>query len=61
MPHHVSQRPAGNSRLNDAEVKSIRLLYDSGRYSQTQLADMFKISTTAVNNVVNRKVHKDIE
>lgn len=43
------------SKLTKKKVLSIRDKYDSGKYSQIELSDMFNISKTTIHNVVKRK------
>lgn len=43
------------ARLNASQVKEIRLLYASGKWTQTRLADKFDIPQTQISRIVNRK------
>ena len=43
------------AKLIDAQVMQIRLLYQTGNYSQRKLADMFGIKHAAICQIVNRK------
>lgn len=45
----------GCAKLTVAKVQRIRLLYDTGDYSQSVLGDMFGVSQFAVHKVVRNK------
>lgn len=47
-------------KLNMEKVKEIRIKYNSGYYTQKQLANEYTISIIHVHNIVNNKVWKDI-
>ena len=45
----------GLARLTDEDAVAIRGLYDTGKFSQQAIADMFHISQNAVSSIVTRK------
>lgn len=50
----------GNSLLTTSHVVSIRDLYGSGRFSQAQLARMFKVAPATIHGIITRKNWKHI-
>jgi predicted XRE-type DNA-binding protein len=50
--------PYGPKRLTADAVYSIRHLYNSGVFTQRQLAENYNISQALVSKIVNEKVHK---
>lgn len=50
--------PYGPKRLAKEQAWQIRTFYDSGLYTQTQLAEMFKVSQSLICKIVNNQVHK---
>jgi len=48
----------GMSKLSSSEVGEIRNMYSSGKYSQYQLADMFKVTQSTISDIVNFKKRK---
>lgn len=44
-----------NASLTDKKVLRMRKLYAAGEHSQRELARMFKVSVSVVNDIVNRK------
>lgn len=47
----------GRSRFTDEEVDLIRLRYEQGNITQTQLAATYSVSVTTINHIVNGKTH----
>lgn len=45
-----------NARLSDIEVEQIRDLYESGDYTQTELAEKFGVGQTHISRLVNRRM-----
>lgn len=50
----------GNSKLTKEEVLEIRDLYDRGEYSQRDLAEMFDMSRSPIQSIVNRKTWRHV-
>lgn len=46
--------------LNEKQVKAIRFLYDSGRFTTYELSDVFQVSRNAISKIVNKKTWKFI-
>lgn len=46
---------SGKAILTEGQVLEIRRLYGTGNYIQRQLADMFNVTRSAINAVVNRQ------
>lgn len=46
---------ASGAKLNDNQVREIRRIYDSGKYNQHQIADMFGMSHRAIWEIVHRQ------
>lgn len=44
-----------NSKLNEDDVKAIRALVETGRFFNTQIAKMFKVSSTTIDMIVSNK------
>ena len=51
---------ASGAKLNDNQVREIRKIYDSGKYNQHQIADMFEMSHRAIWGIVHRKSCKNV-
>lgn len=50
----------GASKITDVQVKEIRKLYDSGKYTKTKLGKMFNVHRTTIYYIVNNKTYKHI-
>ena len=50
----------GNSKLTDTLVKEIRLLYNSGGYTTTQLGKEYGVNRATISYVVNNKTFKHL-
>ena len=46
---------SGMAKLTEADVLEIRTLWDSGNYTQQQLADMKNVDQTTISKIVSRK------
>ena len=44
----------GRSKLTQEEVESLRMMYDSGQWTQVQLANKFRICQSQVSEIVRR-------
>lgn len=44
-----------NAKLNEEDIKAIRALVETGRFFNTQIAKMFKVSSTTIDMIVNNK------
>jgi DNA-binding XRE family transcriptional regulator len=53
-----SQNP--NSKLNEKQVKNIRLEYNRGKITQKILAKKYGVSTATINLIVRNKCWKHI-
>lgn len=42
-----------NSKLNNLDVKAIRYLHKTNRFYNTQIAKMFNVSSSTVDNIIN--------
>lgn len=49
-----------NSKVTPSEVKEIRALYESGDYTQIELAKRFGLKKSAMSNIVNYKNWKHV-
>jgi predicted XRE-type DNA-binding protein len=49
------------SKLNDDIVRQIRNLYDTNRYSQTTLANLFGVNQTNIGFIVRRETWKHVK
>lgn len=49
------------SKLTSAEVKKIRRMYASKKYSQKELAATFGISQVTISSIIRRRIWKHIE
>lgn len=56
-PSRVGERN-GRSKLTENQVKNIRSLYCSGKYSKVDLGKMFKITAEQIGHIVNNKQWK---
>lgn len=50
----------GASKLTDNQVREIRQLYNSGKYTKSQLGKMYKVHRTTIYYIVNKKTYKHI-
>lgn len=50
----------GEKAITDSSAKKARLLYDSGKYSQADLADKFGVSRTLIANIVRGETRKGV-
>ena len=50
-----------NHKIKEADVRQIRRLYETGRYSTTAIADHYPISRQSVRDIVTRRTWKHIE
>ncbi len=64
-PHTIPIRPRSNSgerfyasKLTDAQVAEIRLLWAAGRLTQKRMALMFGVSPTHINKIINGHARK---
>lgn len=48
-------RPGGVPHFVEEDVVKIKELYKSGRYTQSQIADMYNVELRYINNVINGK------
>lgn len=51
---------ASGAKLNDNQVREIRKIYESGKYNQHQIADMYGMSHRAIWGIVHRKSFVDV-
>ena len=49
-----------NSKLKTEQAIGIRALYDTGRFTQKELADTFNVSRTLISFIINRKAWRHI-
>lgn len=47
-------------KLNQEIANQIRVLYQTGKYTQTQLGTMFSVSHVAIGNIINNKRWKGV-
>lgn len=47
-----------NWKVNDDEVIEIKKLYKSGKYTQCEIGEMFKIDQAAISRIINNKSHQ---
>lgn len=50
-----------NGHFTDEDVRTIRGLYDSKQYSQYKLAEMYNVTRSAIQQIVERKTYKHVE
>lgn len=50
--------PYGPKRLTADDVYQIRMYYDSGLYTQKQIAESFGVSQSLISKIVNEQAHK---
>lgn len=50
----------GASKLTDNQVREIRQLYNSGKYTKSKLGKMYKVHRTTIYYIVNKKTYKHI-
>lgn len=50
----------GRAKLTEDQVREIRRLYETGRYSYSELARMFNVSKTPIHHIVNRQTWRHI-
>ena len=48
-----------NAKLSNIDVKTIRDVYTTGRFSHRELARKFHVSKTIITNILNNKTYKD--
>jgi transposase len=51
--HPLGERNA-NARLSEQDVRAVRSLFATGKYSRVALAKMFKVSAVTISNVITR-------
>lgn len=56
---HQQQRNRRNVKLNIVDIMQIRWLCSDGDYSQTDVANVFDITSSHISNIVNNKVWTD--
>jgi hypothetical protein len=49
----------GANKLTKFEVRQIRTLYNTGKYSQGELGKMFRISRRMAHLIINNKAHPE--
>jgi len=49
-----------NSKLTEVDVIAIRMLYDTGNFSQDRLGRMFRVSQTVIGEVVRRETWRHV-
>jgi hypothetical protein len=59
LPNDISRRHGHGFKLTEAQVREIKAL--AGQVSQRELAKRFGVSHTAISQIVNRQVWKDVE
>lgn len=47
----------GSSKLKDNQVKEIRRLYDTGKYTMTELGKIYKVNRSTISYIVNKKTY----
>jgi predicted XRE-type DNA-binding protein len=52
---------AGLSKLKESDIINIRSLYATGLYFQKEIAELFKVDSTAISRIVNKKRWRHIE
>lgn len=62
----VSQMPTrgaanGRAKISESDVRKIRSLYATGKYSQSRLGEMFGLTQSGVGSIVNRRAWNHIE
>ena len=50
-----------NGRLTEKQVKDIREKYATKKYSQQNLADEYKVSSTTIRRIIKREIYKNID
>lgn len=45
-----------NSKLNSDDIKAIRCLADTGKFFNTQIAELFKVSSSTIDSIVKGKI-----
>lgn len=60
--HGTSNQGERNNRakLNESQVRSIRSMFASGKYTQTRLGEIFGVTNSIVCEIVNRKIWRHI-
>jgi len=56
----LSNNNSGPKKLTKEKVDTIRSMYKSGKYYQKDLAKIFNVVPSNINQIVNRKTWKDI-
>lgn len=51
----------GNSKLTDKKVRAIRFLYESKKFSQIELGEIFEIDNTTISSIVRRKLWRHLD
>lgn len=49
------------AKLSDIDVKTIRDVYKTGRFSHRELARKFHVDRTTIGNILNNKTYKDVK
>lgn len=42
-----------NSKLNEQDIKAIKALHKTNRFYNTQIAEIFKVSSSTIDNIIN--------
>ena len=42
-----------NSKLNEKDIRAIKFLYETNRFYNTQIAKIFKVSSSTIDNIIN--------
>lgn len=42
-----------NSKLNEKDIKAIKFLHETNRFYNTQIAKIFKVSSSTIDNIIN--------
>lgn len=50
-----------NGRFTDEDIITIRNLYNSKQYSQYKIAEMYNVTRSAIQQIIERKTYKHVE
>lgn len=58
---HAKKTTVENRKLDPIQIRYIRKLYKSGKWTMSNIAERFKVDDSTISNIINRKTYSDVE
>lgn len=58
---HVKKTTNENRKFHPIQIRYIKRLYKSGKWTMLDIAERFKVTDSTISNIINRKTYSDVE